>query len=99
MQCDLTGEVGRYAVACATKRNSEGVKQCLVTNMSILHALETVSMPGKLGKKVDPLRKSVEKLEQMLFELSLIEHGRNIPSESGNVEIDESTAMEDDNDN
>jgi predicted translin family RNA/ssDNA-binding protein len=80
--CDLTGEVGRFAVQRGTKRDAAGVKWCLETNLSILNALQLISLPNKLSKKVDPLRRSVEKLEQIMYELSLIQHGRNIPADS-----------------
>jgi len=80
--CDLTGEVGRFAVQRGTKRDSAGVKWCLETNLSILNALQTLSLPNKLNKKIDPLRSSVEKLEKIMYELSLIQHGRSMPTES-----------------
>ena len=71
--CDLSGEVGRVAVLKGTKRDREGVQGCLDTNLSVLYALEGLHLPGKLHKKMDPLRGSVRKLENVLYELSLIE--------------------------
>ena len=77
--CDLTGEVGRYAVQRGTLRDSKGVQFCLNTNLSILFAMESLKrFPGQIGKKMGALRNSVEKLEKMLYELSLVEAtGRN----------------------
>ena len=69
---DLSGEVGRVAVIHGTKRSEKGVQQCLDTNMSILCALDNVQLPGKISKKMEPLRQSVQKLETVLYELSLI---------------------------
>jgi len=74
--CDLTGEVGRYAVQQGTSRNAQAVTLCLETNLSILLSLQGLSRfpsGGSLGKKMNPLRMSVEKLERMLYELSLVE--------------------------
>ena len=74
--CDLTGEVGRYAVQQGTSRNTKAVTLCLETNLSILLSLQGLSRfpsSGSLGKKMNPLRMSVEKLERMLYELSLVE--------------------------
>ena len=74
--CDLTGEVGRYAVQQGTSRNTKAVTLCLETNLSILLSLQGLSRfpsGGSLGKKMNPLRMSVEKLERMLYELSLVE--------------------------
>jgi Predicted RNA-binding protein of the translin family len=86
--CDLTGEIGRFAVKKGTERNADGVKLCLETNTSILYAIESLSkLPGGggLGKKIDPLRNSVEKLEKMLYELSLVKAtGRNITADIHN---------------
>lgn len=86
--CDLSGEVGRYAVQRGTVRDSIGVRLCLNTNRAILHALETLErLPaiGGIGKKMDPLRFSVEKLERMCYELSLVEAtGRSIVVDSVN---------------
>jgi len=85
--CDLTGEIGRFAVKKGTERDADGVKLCLQTNTSILYAIESLSkLPGGgIGKKMDPLRHSVEKLEKMLYELSLVKAaGRNITAEIDN---------------
>ena len=41
--------------------------------MSILIGLEGLYLPGKLSKKMDPLKQSVQKLETVLYELSLIQ--------------------------
>ena len=79
--CDLTGEIGRFAVKRGTSRDVDGVKLSLDTNSSIHYALQSLAkLPGGgLNKKLDPLRRSVEKLERMLYELSLVQAtGRNI---------------------
>lgn len=72
--CDLTGEVGRYAVARGTVRDKESVKLCLDTNKSIQNALKIMGkLPGSIGKKQTALIRSVENLERMIYELSLME--------------------------
>jgi predicted translin family RNA/ssDNA-binding protein len=78
--CDLTGEIGRYAVQRGTARDFDGVKLCLATNTAIYLAMQTLErLPGGIGKKMDQLRQSVEKLERMTYELSLSEAtGRKI---------------------
>lgn len=77
--CDLTGEIGRFAVRKATIRDRENVMNCLETNIAVLYAMESLGkVPGSIGKKIDPLRRTVEKQERMLYELSLVEAtGRN----------------------
>lgn len=87
--CDLTGEVGRYAVQRGTARDTDGVKLCLQTNGSIQSALQTMGrLPGGIGKKTGALRQSVEKLERMLYEMSLSEAtgGLNVATNSMETE-------------
>lgn len=91
--CDLTGEVGRYAVQRGTARDTEGVKLCLQTNGSIQSALQMMGrLPGGINKKMDQLRQSVYKLERMLYEMSLSEAtgGRNMVTDSDVHPMEES---------
>jgi len=89
--CDLTGEVGRYAVQRATARDADGVRLCLQTNDSILVALQTMErLPGGVGKKLDMVRRSVEKLERILYEMSLSDAtgGRNVQHVADSMDIE-----------
>lgn len=82
--CDLTGEIGRYAVQRGTKRDVDGVRLCLHSNQRILAEIQSMPVfPSGIGKKMDQLRRSVEKLERILYELSLSEAagGRPIHTE------------------
>jgi predicted translin family RNA/ssDNA-binding protein len=92
--CDLSGEVGRVAVMRGTKRDEEGVQACLDTNLSILMALEGVKLPGKLSKKMDPLKESVKKLETVLYELSLIKAKGGGTVSVSEPTVENGTAME-----
>lgn len=72
--CDLTGEVGRYAVQKGTIRDTDGVRLAMHTNSCILDAIQSMErIPSGVNKKMDQLRRSVEKLERMLYEMSLSE--------------------------
>ena len=86
--CDLTGEIGRFAVQRGTKRDSDSVQRCLETNLSILFSLETLQRfpsGSYVHKKMDQLKRTVEKLERMLYELSLVQAtGRQIQVDSVN---------------
>jgi predicted translin family RNA/ssDNA-binding protein len=87
--CDLTGEIGRFAVQQGTERNTEGVKQCLDSNGAIHMAIQTMErFPSGIGKKMDQLRRSVEKLQRILYEMSLSEAagGRKVESEEIKME-------------
>ena len=82
--CDLTGEIGRYAVQRGTARDFDGVRACLETNSAVLLAIQMLErFPSGIGKKMDQLRLSVEKIERMTYELSLSEAtGRKVDSEA-----------------
>jgi predicted translin family RNA/ssDNA-binding protein len=70
--CDLTGEIGRYAVQRGTARDFEGVRTCLEANAAISLAIQTLERaPAGINKKMDQLRRSVEKIERMTYEMSL----------------------------
>jgi predicted translin family RNA/ssDNA-binding protein len=78
--CDLTGEIGRYAVQRGTARDVASVRQCLYTNANILSALQSMERcsdgspsGNQIMKKMETVRNSVQKIERMLYELSLSE--------------------------
>ena len=72
--CDLTGEIGRFAVARGTVRDKESVKLCLETNKSIYMTLKMLGrLPKNVSKKVGAVSSSVDKLERLLYEQSLME--------------------------
>ena len=88
--CDLTGEIGRFAVQRGTARDVDGVKQCLDASNSIQSAIQNLErFPGGVGKKMDQLRRTVEKMERMLYEMSLSEAagGRKVDSEEVQMEV------------
>jgi len=95
--CDLTGEVGRFGVQRATQRDEEGVKLCLGTNRSVLSALQMMErFPKDIGKKMGQLQQSVEKLERILYEMSLSEAagGRDVQTNSMDVEPEQKGAVD-----
>jgi predicted translin family RNA/ssDNA-binding protein len=71
--CDLTGEIGRYAVARGTVRDKDSVRLCLESNKSIYMTLKMLGkIPPNINKKVGMVSNSVEKLERLLYEQSLM---------------------------
>ena len=70
--CDLTGEIGRFAVQRGTFRDYDGVRQCLEANSAVLTSIQSLEKtPHGINKKMDQLRKSVSKIERMIYEMSL----------------------------
>ena len=102
MSKEKTGEIGRYAVQRGTARDVVSVRLCLHSNSTILREIQGIPVfPSGVGKKMDTLRRSIEKLERILYELSLSEAagGRPVQSEvqqSGNNNNNENN--ENDND-
>jgi predicted translin family RNA/ssDNA-binding protein len=90
--CDLSGEVGRFAVQRGTARDVRGVQLCLQTNSDIYTALQSLErLPGGNGmnKKLDAVRQSVWKLERMLYEMSLSEAAGGRAVQTNSMEISE----------
>ena len=70
--CDLTGEIGRFAVQRGTSRDYEGVHQCLEANTAILAAIQGLEKPpNRINKKMETLKRSVSKIQRMIYEMSL----------------------------
>ena len=72
---DFTGELGRVAIALATKRNIEGVRQIQQTSSIVLAALMQLNANGKYSKKVDAVSTNLRKVEDIVYELSLLNRG------------------------
>nr|CCA27202.1 conserved hypothetical protein [Albugo laibachii Nc14] len=86
---DFTGELVRYAIARATVREVEEVKkaQCLV-QLIAEQLVEFDFRNGFLRKKYDSLKYNLQKLENTLYELSLVTASgvRLQPAEKNNIE-------------
>ena len=89
--CDLTGEIGRFAVQRGTVRDVASIKQCLYSNTIIFNAIQSMDRMssfnggGGASKKLDTVRTNVQKIERMLYEISLSEaagHGRTIHTDA-----------------
>ena len=70
--CDLTGEIGRYAVGRATVRDAPAVRSALATCLLVQTAILRLGAARRVERsKGDALRNTVRKLEQLMYELSL----------------------------
>lgn len=73
---DFTGELNRVAIAKATNRDTEAVQKA----RDVVEALQGQFLRldlrnGSLRKKYDALKYTMKKLENTLYELSLISNG------------------------
>ncbi|CAL5225253.1 g8045 [Coccomyxa viridis] len=73
---DFTGELNRYAVAKATRRDTEAVVKCRDVVEGLMgEFLQFDLRNGSIRKKYDSLKYTLRKLENTLYELSLAEAG------------------------
>ena len=71
--CDVPGELYRYAIKCATARNLKMTKKCAVMAQEIIGELIEFNLTSYLRTKFDQAKQAVQKLEQVVYELSLRE--------------------------
>lgn len=72
---DFTGEIGRMAVAKAVKRDLDGVRETLQADVAISSGLQQVNVGGKFTKKVDAVNTNLRKIEDVVYELSMLRRG------------------------
>jgi len=83
---DLTGEIGRWAVAQAAKRDVRSVRRALATCRSVRAAILKMgnASPLRVRKKGGDLDRNIGKLENILYELSLLQKsGRRTMRQGG----------------
>ncbi len=69
--CDLTGELGRFSVIKATKRDTETVEKIKFTMELIFGKfLELNLRNSELRKKSDAIKWNLKKVEEVLYDLS-----------------------------
>eukprot|EP00746_Dinoflagellata_sp_MGD_P035576 gnl/MRDRNA2_/MRDRNA2_18517_c0_seq1.p1 gnl/MRDRNA2_/MRDRNA2_18517_c0~~gnl/MRDRNA2_/MRDRNA2_18517_c0_seq1.p1 ORF type:complete len:502 (+),score=112.28 gnl/MRDRNA2_/MRDRNA2_18517_c0_seq1:57-1508(+) len=74
---DLTGEVGRFAVRSAGKSDAELMK-CMACVDAIYSGIQSVDyLPGAMNKKIGALRRTINTIENVQYEVSLLKSGRS----------------------
>lgn len=69
---DLTGEVGRLAVVCASARDIAAVKEIYEANLVISSMLCELNVGNKYGRKLDAVYANLKKVGDLIYELSLL---------------------------
>ena len=72
---DFTGEVGRWAVAAASRRDEVAVRAALATDHACLKAWMALQVGGKLAKKEGAIKTNTRKVESLLYDLSVVRAG------------------------
>ncbi len=71
--CDVPGELYRYAIKAATERDIEMVKKCAAVAQEITGELIEFNLTKYLRNKFDQAKSAVQKLERVVYEVSLKE--------------------------
>ncbi|MFA6427390.1 MAG: hypothetical protein WCW16_03005 [Candidatus Magasanikbacteria bacterium] len=74
--CDVPGELYRYAIKSATQRDIPMLKKCSVMAQEIIGELIEFNLTSYLRTKFDQAKSAVQKLEQVVYEVSLREAGK-----------------------
>jgi predicted translin family RNA/ssDNA-binding protein len=69
--CDVPGELYRYAIAAATRHDIEMVKRCNELAGNIIGELIEFNLTSYLRNKFDQAKGAAQKLEQVMYEVSL----------------------------
>ncbi len=69
--CDVPGELYRYAIQAATRRDYDTVRRCGETAEEIIGALIEFNLTSYLRTKFDQAKQAVQKIEHVVYEVSL----------------------------
>jgi predicted translin family RNA/ssDNA-binding protein len=72
---DFTGEIGRMAVAAASKRDLVSVRKVQQAGIAISQNLMQINTGGKFTKKVDAVNTNLRKVEDIVYDLSMVGFG------------------------
>lgn len=68
---DVPGELYRYAIKSATEQNVKMVEECAVMAQEIVGELIEFNLTSYLRNKFDQAKSAVQKIEKVVYELSL----------------------------
>jgi len=71
--CDVPGELYRYAIKAATDGDVKTVKKCAEMAQEIVGELIEFNLTSYLRNKFDQAKSAVQKIERVVYELSLCE--------------------------
>jgi predicted translin family RNA/ssDNA-binding protein len=71
--CDVPGEIVRYAIKSATERKFDYVRKCYAAAESIINEMVDMDLTGYNRQKFDQAKQAVNKLQQIVYEVSLKE--------------------------
>lgn len=95
---DFTGEIGRIAVALASKRELDQVKEILQVDQIVNDFISRLNMNNRFGKKLDAVVTNKRKLDHIVYELSIMrKSGRKSTIADFSMEPNQENDKNDDN--
>jgi hypothetical protein len=70
--CCVAGEIGRMAVTAASKRDIQSVYEIFQADLVISAFVLPLNVNNKYGKKYDAIQVNMKKIENLMYELSLL---------------------------
>lgn len=72
---DFTGEIGRFAVVSASKRDLPAVRRVLQVDVAIAGSITLLNTTGKYTQKANAVMTNMKKVEDIVYELSMLQRG------------------------
>ena len=72
---DFTGEIGRIAVASASRRDLAAVRCVLQVDVAIAGAITLLNTSGKYTQKAAAVMTNMKKIEDIVYELAMLQRG------------------------
>ena len=75
---DFTGEIGRLAIAFASARNLSAVNEVLETDLVVSSMIAQFNINNKYSKKADAVAMNLKKVEDIVYDMSLVGRGGKV---------------------
>lgn len=75
---DFTGEIGRFAVVSASKRDISAVRCVLQVDVAIAGSITLLNTSGKYTQKANAVMTNMKKIEDIVYELSMLQRGGRV---------------------
>lgn len=83
---DFTGEIGRFAVAKASIRDIDEVRCILQADVAVAGSIMLLNTTGKYTQKANSVMTNMKKVEDIVYELSMLQRGGKIRNKEKEVQ-------------
>lgn len=93
---DFTGEIGRIAVMLAAKRDIDGVREIQQVDVVVADFISRLNIANRYGKKLEATNTNLRKLEDIVYELSMLQRSGRSKRMKVGADLSEGNAKGDD---